>query len=74
MAAAQLPYAPNLAGNILFLAIFSFCLLFNLLVGLWFRTWGYLVAMALGCVLEILGYVGRVMMHYNPFPQNPFLL
>jgi hypothetical protein len=74
IAEAQLPYAPNLAGNVLYLAIFSFCLLFNLIVGVWSRTWGYMVAMSIGCLLEVLGYVGRVQMHYNPFPQNPFFL
>jgi hypothetical protein len=71
---AQLPYAPNLAGNALYLAIFSLCLALNLLFGLWYRTWGYLVGMTIGCVLEILGYVGRIQMHFNPFPQNPFFL
>jgi hypothetical protein len=74
LADAQIIYDPNLAGNVLYLALFSFCLLCNLLFGLWFRTWGYLVAMVVGCLLEILGYVGRVQMHFNPFPQNPFLL
>jgi hypothetical protein len=71
---AQLPYAPNLAGNVLFLSIFSLCLVCNLLLGIWYRTWGYVTAMSIGCMLEVLGYVGRVQMHYNPFPQNPFLL
>jgi hypothetical protein len=74
VAAAQLPYAPNLAGNALFLSIFCISLLANLVLGIWCRTWGYLVAMVLGCVLEVLGYVGRVQMHYNPFPEDPFLL
>ncbi|KAH8883783.1 putative RTA1 domain protein [Thozetella sp. PMI_491] len=72
--AAQLPYAPNLAGNVLYLGIFGTCLVGNLALGLWFRTWGYLVAMSLGTLLEVLGYVGRVQMHYNPFPQDPFFL
>jgi hypothetical protein len=71
---AQITYAPNLAGNVLYLSIFSFCLVCNLILGLWYRTWGYLVAMILGCTLEILGYVGRIQMHYNPFPQGPFFL
>ncbi|KAF4959803.1 hypothetical protein F66182_18274, partial [Fusarium sp. NRRL 66182] len=26
-----------------------------------------------GLVGEIIGYIGRVQMHFNPFPQNPFL-
>jgi hypothetical protein len=74
IAAAQLPYDPNLAGNVLYLSIFSFCFVVNAVLGLWFRTWSYMVAMLLGCLLEVLGYVGRVQMHFNPFPQNPFFL
>jgi len=72
--AAQLPYDPSLAGNALYLAIFSLCCLVNIVLGLWYRTWSYLVAMVLGCMLEVLGYVGRVQMSANPFPSGPFFL
>ena len=71
---AQLPYDPNLAGNLLYLVIFALCLFINLALGIWYRTWGYLVAMSFACLLEILGYVGRLQMHCNPFPHNPFLM
>jgi len=70
--AAQLPYDPNLAGNVLYLSIFSACLVINAVLGVWFRTWSYMIAMLLGCFLEVLGYIGRIQMHYNPFPQGPF--
>jgi hypothetical protein len=72
--AAQITYDPNLAGNVLYLSIFSAALVVNIVLGLWYRTWGYLIGMLLGCVLEVLGYVGRVQMHFNPFPQDPFFL
>jgi hypothetical protein len=71
---AQMPYAPNLAGNALYLGIFALCLATNIGLGIWYRTWGYLGTMVFGCILEILGYVGRIKMHYNPFPEDPFLL
>jgi hypothetical protein len=71
---AQMPYAPNLAGNVLYMSIFSVCLVVNIGIGAWHRTWGYLVSMVFGCVLEVLGYMGRVKMHFNPFPEDPFLL
>lgn len=74
IADSQLTYDPNLAGNAFFLAVFSFCLVCNLLLGVWYRTWGYLAAMLLGCLSEIIGYVGRLQMHFNPFPRNPFLM
>lgn len=36
-------------------------------------TQGYLVGMAGGLALEIIGYAGRVQLHFNPFPFDPFL-
>lgn len=74
LSAAQVPYDPTLAGNVPYLSLFSVCLIVNAVWGVWFKTWSYMVAMLLGCLLEVLGYVGRVQMHFNPFPQNPFFL
>ncbi|KAJ5741784.1 RTA1 like protein-domain-containing protein [Penicillium manginii] len=71
---AYINYQPNLGANILFLAIFAFFLAGQLVVGSWFRTWTYMGAMSAGLILEVLGYVGRVMMHNNPFDFNAFLL
>ena len=31
-------------------------------------------AMSVGCVSALLGYVGRVMMYYNPFNFDAFML
>lgn len=38
------------------------------------RTWGFLGGMFGGLVLEIIGYVGRIQMHSNPFTDSPFLM
>lgn len=32
------------------------------------------VAIALGCVAEVVGYAGRIMSHFDPFGQNGFLI
>lgn len=29
--------------------------------------------MSLGLALEIIGYAGRIQLHFNPFPFDPFL-
>ncbi|KAK1752590.1 RTA1 like protein-domain-containing protein [Echria macrotheca] len=71
---AQVPYIPNLDGNAFFLALFGAALLVNLILGVWRRTWGYMACMAVGCLLEVLGYIGRLKMHVNPFLKDPFLL
>lgn len=63
-------YLPSLAANGTFLALFSFslcCFLFQ--VGLSRRFIGFTIAMVSGCVLEVLGYVGRIMSWYNPFGE-----
>ncbi|OCL07362.1 RTA1-domain-containing protein [Glonium stellatum] len=71
---AQLLYDPTLTGNALFLGIFSLCLALQLIAGIYYRTWGYLVGMFCGLILEMVGYVGRVQMHFNPFLSNPFMM
>jgi hypothetical protein len=71
---AHVQYDPNLAGNVLYLAIFSIVLAFQVFLGIYYRTWGYMAAMSGGLILEIIGYIARVQMHFNPFTQNPFLM
>ena len=71
---ARIEYIPSLAGNVTYLCFFAVILVAQLGLGFRYRTWGFLAGMFCGLVLEILGYVGRVQMHYNPFTFNPFLL
>jgi hypothetical protein len=71
---AYINYLPNIPANVLFLAIFGLLLAAQIALGTWFRTWTYMGAMTAGLILEILGYIGRLMMHSNPFDFNAFLL
>ncbi|KFY72777.1 hypothetical protein V499_07112 [Pseudogymnoascus sp. VKM F-103] len=73
LAYANFEYIPNLAGNIIFLAIFGVLIVPQIFFGVKYKTWGYMAGMLGGLLLEIVGYVGRVQMHYNPFTFNPFL-
>jgi hypothetical protein len=41
---------------------------------LWHRTWTFMVGMVFGLLYEILGYAGRIWMHYSIFDMNPFLV
>lgn len=70
----QLQYDPNLGGNLFFLIIFGSFLLTHILLGLYYRTWGYSIGMVCGLACELSGYVGRIQMHYNPFVQSPFFM
>lgn len=70
----QLEYRPSLGGNILYLAIFALGLLINIWLAIKYRTWGYLVAIIGGAGLEIVGYIGRIMLWQNDFDNNFFII
>ena len=70
----QIGYLPTLAGNAFFAAVFGLCLLVQIFLGIRYKTWGFLVGMVGGITLEVVGYVGRIMLHNNPFDNNSFLM
>lgn len=74
LAYASVSYVPSLAANALYLALFSLLLVIQVFLGIRYRTWGFMVGLVGGLVLEIIGYVARVQLHYNPFLSNPFLM
>ncbi|KAM0202358.1 hypothetical protein ACHAPI_001546 [Fusarium lateritium] len=68
-------YVIDLAPNVAFLAIFSVSLLGFL--GVWIATrrgTAFNVAMILGLICEILGYVGRILSWQTPSYENAFLM
>jgi len=68
-------YIPSLAANSTFTALFSISLALYLIQAVYSRRFvGFSVAMICGSILEVLGYIGRVMAHNNPFSENGFLL
>ncbi|RDW63665.1 hypothetical protein BP6252_11210 [Coleophoma cylindrospora] len=71
---AYVNYDPSLVANTLYLALFSAFLLIHVIQGYRYRAWTYTIAVVLGLVGEIIGYVARVQMHFNPFLANPFLM
>ncbi|CAG8949279.1 hypothetical protein HYFRA_00004904 [Hymenoscyphus fraxineus] len=66
-------YRPTVAGNGLFAGLFALFLLTQLFLGIKHKTWGYMVAMILGLVLEIGGYISRILIHNSPFNNDFFL-
>ncbi|KAF2714405.1 RTA1-domain-containing protein [Pleomassaria siparia CBS 279.74] len=68
-------YLPSLPANAIFCAVFGLSTLLFIAQGaLSKRFIGFSVAMISGCALEVIGYIGRVMSHNNPFAENPFLI
>jgi hypothetical protein len=71
---SSIEYIPSLGGNALFAAIFAICLVLQLFFGIRHKTWGYMIGMLGGLLLEVIGYVARVMMRNNMFDQNYFIM
>ena len=71
---AVLQYVPSLGGNALFLAWFIIIFVAQSVIGIYKRTWTFFAAMIGGCILEVIGYAARVLMHENIFDFNWFLM
>lgn len=67
-------YAPNLGANAFFCAFFGLFLILNVILTIRFRTWFYGILIILGCAGEVAGYIGRIMMHNNPWDNNGFTM
>jgi hypothetical protein len=71
---ASFLYLPTVVGNGLYAGIFGIFIFGQLYLGIKHRAWGYMIAVILGLVLELIGYVARVMLHDSPFNNNDFLM
>jgi hypothetical protein len=63
-----------LPGNATYAALLGILMLLQIGLGIWYRTWGFMIGMASGLLLEVIGYAGRIMLHNNPFDFNNFLV
>ncbi|KAJ6447218.1 RTA1 domain-containingprotein [Purpureocillium lavendulum] len=72
--ATVLGYYPNLGSGIFFTIAFAICLFAAAGLGAWKRTWTYGAAITVGLILETAGYVGRILLHYNPWNNGAFEL
>jgi len=71
---SALVYRPSIAANGTFISLFSFAVILQIAQGVHWKTWGFMIAMLLGCIEEIIGYAGRLMLYNNPFSFGGFLL
>ncbi|KAM0436719.1 hypothetical protein ACHAPT_002430 [Fusarium lateritium] len=67
-------FRPSLAANVVFIALFGVIGLVHAYLGFRWKSWGFMAGMLLGCLSEVVGYVGRVMMWDNPFSFNAFMI
>jgi hypothetical protein len=71
---AQVGYVPTLAGNTVYAAAFGILLAVQLGLGIRHKTWGFMIGMICGLILEVVGYAGRIMLHNSPFDFNSFIM
>ncbi|KAI9167840.1 Efflux pump himE [Paramyrothecium foliicola] len=74
LSCAQVDYRPSLVGNAIYAVIFGLLLVAQLGLGVKYKTWGFMIGMVCGLFLEAVGYVGRIMLNYNPFNFNNFII
>lgn len=67
-------YRPSLAASCSLIGLYTVCMVIQVILGWRYSTWGYMTAMLLGCVDEILGYVGRILYWQNPWAQPGFIM
>ncbi|KAH7203362.1 RTA1 like protein-domain-containing protein [Fusarium oxysporum] len=67
-------YYPNLGGNTFFLIFFLFLFIAQLYLGKRNKTWSYTLALSTGTLFEVLGYIGRLIMHKNPWSSGGFII
>ncbi|KAM0259116.1 hypothetical protein ACHAQJ_003487 [Trichoderma viride] len=74
LSCAQVDYLPTLVGNAIYAAAFGLLLLAQAGLGIKYKTWGFMAGMICGLILEVVGYIGRIMLHGNPFDFNNFII
>ncbi|RDW57799.1 hypothetical protein BP5796_12600 [Coleophoma crateriformis] len=67
-------YLPSKAANLAFLAIFALSFASHIFQGIKRKAWGFVVALGIGTLLEVVGYLGRVQMHKDPFKRGPLAI
>ncbi|KAJ6113632.1 RTA1 domain protein, partial [Penicillium sp. IBT 18751x] len=65
-------YTPNLGGNLFLAILFGLCGVYSLAIGIKSRQWTFTIALAGGCFIELTGYIGRILMHSNPWSAGGF--
>jgi hypothetical protein len=67
-------YQPSLPANVAFIALFGVAMIAHIFVGVRWKSWWFMIFMIQGCLMEMIGYGGRVILHGNPFSFIGFML
>lgn len=69
-----LGYRPSVQANALFVSLFSTSLIVHIYQGWRYKTWFFTEAVIFGCICEIIGYGGRLILYNNPFDFKGFIM
>ncbi|KAF2154930.1 hypothetical protein K461DRAFT_291832 [Myriangium duriaei CBS 260.36] len=67
-------YRPSLAANSVFICFFAIAMILHIWRGIRWREYFFASAVSLGCISEIIGYIGRIMLYNNPFSFTGFMI
>lgn len=67
-------YRPSLPFSSVLIALYGLVIGVQFVLGWRYRSWGYLSAVVLGCVDEIIGYIGRILLYNNPWDSAGFII
>ena len=70
----EIHYLPSFPGNVTYLSIFAILAIVHTGLGWRHKTWGFMVGMICGLILEVAGYAGRLLIHANDFNFNYFIM
>lgn len=67
-------YRPSLPFSSVLIGLYGLIIGMQFVLGWRYRSWGYLSAVVLGCVDEIIGYIGRILLYNNPWDSAGFII
>lgn len=68
------PDRPSLAASGTLIALYAISACIHLYLGLRWKTWFFTSMMIVGALNAIIGYTGRIIMYYNPFNFDGFMI
>ncbi|KAI1103191.1 RTA1 like protein-domain-containing protein [Jackrogersella minutella] len=69
-----LTYEPSVAGNVIFLALFAIMIPLVFALGIKYKSSIFAAIISTGLALEVVGYIGRVLLHNSPADRSGFIL
>ena len=69
-----LPYQPSVAGNAVVAGLFGLLATAVAVLGVWYRTPIYSAIIVTGLLMEVMGYIGRVLLHFSGGNMNCYVI